>query len=89
MNVRLGSIDSFLFGEFDSVRLSNSIHGLSSIGLFRNLVRLGSIYYAGIKSNMMFEAVAEHFLMYIKERTIASECRAILDHFVYKCQNLS
>ena len=56
-----GSIDSFLFGEFDSVRLSNSIHGLSWIGLYRNLVRLGSIYYAGIKSNMMFEAVAEHF----------------------------
>jgi len=34
-----------------------------------------------------YEAVAEHFLVY-KERKLATECRATLDHLVYMCQNL-
>ena len=37
----------FLFGEFDFIRLSNSIRELSSIRFDWNLVPLGSIYYAG------------------------------------------
>ena len=69
--------------SFDCRAQSNSIHELSSIEFDWNLVRLGSIYYAG-RHQMLFTtcsggslAPAKFFFFYFRKSVLFIKCRIL------------